>query len=202
MAKERARAVGDQSGINLSRSNSQKKGKMEMWIHNPTCGCAECGNYGQSYNPRAIHNQSCGCAECGNYGNTAPLEFPAFLRGRETRGDKFLRGLRESAQNPAEPSPVSDLIATEFPNPATYGLATATIEFVKSCGATCSDSDRQILAESFEFLIARIDASVAPSEQKQEVRDFLKKFMLYPLAVEELVDLEDQIRKLFGNNKE
>lgn len=41
-----------------------------MWIHNPTCGCAECGNYGQVYNPRAIHNQSCGCAECGNYGNS------------------------------------------------------------------------------------------------------------------------------------
>jgi hypothetical protein len=35
--------------------------------HNETCGCAECGNYGQPYNPHAIHNQSCGCAECGNY---------------------------------------------------------------------------------------------------------------------------------------
>jgi hypothetical protein len=38
-----------------------------MSYHNETCGCAECGNYGQIYNPRAIHNQSCGCAECGNY---------------------------------------------------------------------------------------------------------------------------------------
>lgn len=38
-----------------------------MAFHNDTCGCAECGNYGQVYNPRAIHNQSCGCAECGNY---------------------------------------------------------------------------------------------------------------------------------------
>ena len=38
-----------------------------MAYHNPTCGCAECGNYGQVYNPSAIHNQSCGCAECGNY---------------------------------------------------------------------------------------------------------------------------------------
>lgn len=38
-----------------------------MSIHNDTCGCAECGNYGQRYNPGAIHNQSCGCAECGNY---------------------------------------------------------------------------------------------------------------------------------------
>jgi len=38
-----------------------------MGYHNETCGCAECGNYGQPYNPRAIHNQSCGCAECGNY---------------------------------------------------------------------------------------------------------------------------------------
>jgi hypothetical protein len=38
-----------------------------MAIHNDTCGCAECGNYGQIYNPHAIHNQSCGCAECGNY---------------------------------------------------------------------------------------------------------------------------------------
>jgi hypothetical protein len=39
-----------------------------MAIHNDTCGCAECGNYGQRYNPDAIHNQSCGCAQCGNYG--------------------------------------------------------------------------------------------------------------------------------------
>jgi hypothetical protein len=38
-----------------------------MVYHNPTCGCAECGNYGQKYNPHAIHNQSCGCSECGNY---------------------------------------------------------------------------------------------------------------------------------------
>lgn len=39
-----------------------------MGIHNDTCGCAECGNYGQRHNPRAVHNQSCGCAECQNYG--------------------------------------------------------------------------------------------------------------------------------------
>ena len=39
-----------------------------MAYHNSTCGCAECGNYGQIYNPTAIHNQSCGCSECGNYG--------------------------------------------------------------------------------------------------------------------------------------
>jgi hypothetical protein len=38
-----------------------------MSWHNETCGCAECGNYGQRYNPHAIHDQSCGCAECGNY---------------------------------------------------------------------------------------------------------------------------------------
>lgn len=38
-----------------------------MGYHNDTCGCADCGNYGQPYNPRAVHNQSCGCAECGNY---------------------------------------------------------------------------------------------------------------------------------------
>jgi len=38
-----------------------------MGYHNETCGCADCGNYGQPYNPRAIHNQSCGCAQCGNY---------------------------------------------------------------------------------------------------------------------------------------
>lgn len=38
-----------------------------MAYHNETCGCAECGNYGQVYNPKAIHNQSCGCAECQNY---------------------------------------------------------------------------------------------------------------------------------------
>ena len=38
-----------------------------MSYHNETCGCADCGNYGQPYNPSAIHNQSCGCAACGNY---------------------------------------------------------------------------------------------------------------------------------------
>jgi len=38
-----------------------------MTYHNGTCGCADCGNYGQVYNPQAIHNQSCGCAACGNY---------------------------------------------------------------------------------------------------------------------------------------
>ena len=42
-----------------------------MAYHNETCGCAECGNYGQTYNPSAIHNQSCGCAECGNYPQTS-----------------------------------------------------------------------------------------------------------------------------------
>lgn len=42
-----------------------------MGYHNETCGCAECGNYGQRYNPHAIHNQSCGCAECGNYPQAA-----------------------------------------------------------------------------------------------------------------------------------
>jgi hypothetical protein len=41
--------------------------RLKMWIHNPTCGCADCGNYGQPYNPHAIHNQSCGCPKCGNY---------------------------------------------------------------------------------------------------------------------------------------
>ena len=38
-----------------------------MAYHNETCGCAECGNYGQIFNPVAIHNQSCGCAACNNY---------------------------------------------------------------------------------------------------------------------------------------
>jgi hypothetical protein len=38
-----------------------------MGYHNDTCGCADCGNYGQPFNPLAIHNQSCGCATCGNY---------------------------------------------------------------------------------------------------------------------------------------
>lgn len=48
-----------------------------MAYHNETCGCAECGYYGQRYNPRAIHNQSCGCAECGNYAASAPAASPA-----------------------------------------------------------------------------------------------------------------------------
>jgi hypothetical protein len=38
-----------------------------MMYHNETCGCAECANYGQTFNPMAIHNQSCGCPACGNY---------------------------------------------------------------------------------------------------------------------------------------
>lgn len=59
-----------------------------MPYHNETCGCADCGNYGQTFNPRAIHNQSCGCAECGNYpvrqGTprppvTVPIEVPIEL---------------------------------------------------------------------------------------------------------------------------
>ena len=48
-----------------------------MGWHNDTCGCAEYGNYGQRYNPRAVHNQSCGCAECGNYASTADTSEPA-----------------------------------------------------------------------------------------------------------------------------
>ncbi len=38
-----------------------------MAYHNSTCGCPECRNYGQAFNPGAIHNQSCGCDTCGNY---------------------------------------------------------------------------------------------------------------------------------------
>jgi hypothetical protein len=44
-----------------------------MTYHNPTCGCAECGNYGQVFNPLAIHNQSCGCAVCQNYPKAMPV---------------------------------------------------------------------------------------------------------------------------------
>lgn len=64
-----------------------------MAYHNDTCGCADRGNYGQPYNPRAIHNQSCGCAACGNYplassvkantvharGATTPIDVPVEL---------------------------------------------------------------------------------------------------------------------------
>ncbi len=48
-------------------------------IHNQSCGCADCGNYGQVENPNAIHNQSCGCAECANYpkSSTVPIESAA-----------------------------------------------------------------------------------------------------------------------------
>ncbi len=45
-----------------------------MAMHNDTCGCADCGNYGQPYNPRAIHNQSCGCEECGNYAQASHVQ--------------------------------------------------------------------------------------------------------------------------------
>ena len=48
-----------------------EEGDLDMAYHNPTCGCAECGNYGLIYNPTAIHNQSCGCAQCGNYPSTS-----------------------------------------------------------------------------------------------------------------------------------
>lgn len=44
-----------------------------MAYHNETCGCAECRNYGQTYNPTAIHNQSCGCAACQNYTKSTPI---------------------------------------------------------------------------------------------------------------------------------
>lgn len=44
-----------------------------MTYHNETCGCAECRNYGQIFNPLAIHNQSCGCAACQNYPKTIPV---------------------------------------------------------------------------------------------------------------------------------
>jgi hypothetical protein len=45
----------------------RKRGN-SMGFHNDTCGCPDCGNYGQRYNPGAVHNQSCGCPQCGNYG--------------------------------------------------------------------------------------------------------------------------------------
>lgn len=45
-----------------------------MGWHNDTCGCADCGNYGQRYNHSAIHNQSCGCPKCDNYGPTADTQ--------------------------------------------------------------------------------------------------------------------------------
>jgi hypothetical protein len=45
-----------------------------MAMHNDTCGCADCGNYGQPYNPGAIHNQSCGCAACGNYPQSSHVQ--------------------------------------------------------------------------------------------------------------------------------
>ena len=41
-----------------------------MGYHNDTCGCPECMNYGQTYNPSAVHNQSCGCDQCNNYGTS------------------------------------------------------------------------------------------------------------------------------------
>lgn len=61
------------------------------WIHNPTCGCAECGNYGQVYNPKAIHNQSCGCAECGNY--EQQIQAPSIV---STASSTFLKPLSAS----------------------------------------------------------------------------------------------------------
>src|SRR4051812_47279439 len=59
-------------GVELENGRNCHYGRnwgIGMSLHNDTCGCAECGNYGQRYNPRAIHNQSCGCSECGNYDN-------------------------------------------------------------------------------------------------------------------------------------
>ncbi len=44
-----------------------------VYRENDTCGCADCGNYEQSYNPSAIHNQSCGCDKCGNYGQASQM---------------------------------------------------------------------------------------------------------------------------------
>src|SRR4051812_14247355 len=48
-----------------------------MAYHNDTCGCADCANYGQTFNPQAIHNQSCGCPACGNYSHAAANPLPS-----------------------------------------------------------------------------------------------------------------------------
>ena len=140
-----------------------------MWIHNPTCGCAECGNYGQVPNPRAIHNQSCGCAECQNYGN-APVD-------------------------------TSQSAPLNYSSPQTQDPVSQAIDFINTCGTASGNPNPQMLAESFEVLIAAIDTSVAPAKQKQEVKDLLEEFMEHPLAVEVLGDLAEQLRKLLGKKK-
>jgi hypothetical protein len=70
-----------------------------MSWHNETCGCAECGNYGQTYNPKAIHNQSCGCAECGNYDYVPPVAHEA------KQSQPILNSTDEAKEITAESSP-------------------------------------------------------------------------------------------------
>jgi hypothetical protein len=74
-----------------------------MSFHNETCGCAECGNYGQAYNPGAIHNQSCGCAKCGNYSSTVqsvPVQAAPSVTGSPSKKRKR-SGVRRAAKQPA-----------------------------------------------------------------------------------------------------
>ena len=78
-----------------------------MGIHNDTCGCAECGNYGQSYNHGAIHNQSCGCEACGNYGPITDA-----------------RSTAVSAPVPAKPRPAASPTPAPTPGRSAPGLPT------------------------------------------------------------------------------
>lgn len=78
-----------------------------MAIHNDTCGCAECGNYGQVYNPKAIHNQSCGCPECGNYAEPRQVQSvaaqPAPVAAGSTSQERQGSVSHRAAKEPAAP---------------------------------------------------------------------------------------------------
>lgn len=99
--------------VRLHVQQKVPKGGADMPYHNETCGCADCGNYGQSYNPLAIHNQSCGCAACGNYPkrhatplprSTVSIEVPLELVPEVRALIAKSRGASSGADGP-EPSP-------------------------------------------------------------------------------------------------
>ena len=85
-----------------------------------------------------------------------------------------------------------------MPSPVTLAAA-ANVS--NSYGCTISNSDSQVVAESFGLLITTIDASVAPEKQKQEAKDLLKAFVSHPLAIQLLGELAEQLASLLGKKK-
>src|SRR4051794_9557621 len=97
-----------------------------MAYHNETCGCPECGNYGQVYNPGAIHNQSCGCEACGNYPQTSFVGNGAAPSSPEVEV-AAVPAVRVLPMNPSEfPGQTVEEVTSQFflhqlPSPSRHG---------------------------------------------------------------------------------